>query len=127
MSPASSSAKPQTSEAQVYDEKYPLNAQGERTVYRGPTTVSYRLENRQHVYMPVPAYKCQGGGTVVVNIRVNRRGYVVQADISKDLLSSLDACFTDAALRAAQTTRFSANPQAPEPQTGAITYVFIPQ
>lgn len=114
-------------EAKVYDDKYPVNAQGERTVYRGSTTVSYRLDNRQHIYMPVPAYKCQGGGTVVVDIRVNRRGYVLQAEIKKELMAGLDPCFADAALRAAETTRFSSGPMAPEPQTGTITYVFIPQ
>ncbi len=114
-------------EARVYDDQFPLNARGERTVYRGPTTVSYRLDNRRHIHMPVPAYKCQGGGTVVVDIQVNRRGYVVQASISKERLASLDPCFTDAALRAAQTARFETSTQAPEPQTGSVTYVFLPQ
>ncbi len=112
-------------EARIYEDKFPINAAGERTVYKGPTTVSYELKDRRHVSMPAPVYKCRGGGKIVVDIVVNQRGYVLSADINKSKSDSEDPCLTEAAKRDAERSRF--NEAAAAKQSGSITYIFIPQ
>ena len=92
---------------------------------RGRVTVSYSLDNplRHHRYLDKPAYKCEGGGEVVVNITVNRAGDVIAAVVA----SGGDACMRETALRSARLSRFDINDTAPAKQTGTITYIFIPQ
>jgi len=109
----------------VFDEKFPANAAGERTVYKGQTTVSYDLSGRRHTWMPVPAYKCREGGTIVVNIVVNGNGYVVSADIDKIKSNSDASCLVEAAKRDAERSRF--NESTTTRQQGSITYIFLPQ
>jgi hypothetical protein len=114
-------------EESIYDEKYPENSAGERTIYRGPTTVSYELADRRHIWMPVPVYKCSGKGKIVMNIVVNPRGYVLQAEVNRLLSDLSDPCLTDAAKRDAERSRFNDSPAAPAKQYGTITYIFVAQ
>jgi uncharacterized membrane-anchored protein YhcB (DUF1043 family) len=112
-------------EARIYDDKYPVNTAGERTIYRGPTTVSYELIGRRHTSMPAPVYKCRTGGTIVVNIAVNGNGYVLTAEINKGRSNSEDPCLVEAAKRDAERSRFDQSSQAR--QQGSITYIFQAQ
>ena len=113
--------------ALLYEDKYPVNAAGERTIYTGPTTVSYELSDRRHAWMPFPAYKCQGQGKIVVDIVVNPGGRIISAEINKSKSESQDLCMIDAAKRDAERSRFNNSPTAPARQQGSITYVFIAQ
>lgn len=90
-------------------------------------TVSYSLANpvRHSVRLPVPAYKCAGGGTVVISVVVSRNGDVISANI--DSRSSSDDCMTKAAMETAMRSRFNVDSSAPDRHTGSITYVFVPQ
>jgi len=112
-------------EARIYEDKYPVNAAGERTIYKGATTVSYELSGRRHISMPAPAYKCRMAGTIVVDIVVNNNGYVLTAEINKSKSSSEDPCHVDAAKRDAERSRFDQSPLAR--QQGSITYIFQAQ
>ena len=94
--------------------------------YKGPSVVSYTLEGRKAVNLSIPAYKCLGGGDVTVVIGVDPRGYVVAALVVPEFSSS-DACLREFAVRAAQASRFSAQPNAPAQQQGEIVYRFVPQ
>ncbi len=114
-------------EARIYEDKFPANAAGERTVYKGPTTVSYELSGRRHMWMPAPVYKCQGQGKIVVDIVVNPRGYVISAEINKNKSESQDLCLIEAAKRDAERSRFNDSSSAPAKQQGSITYIFIAQ
>jgi TonB family protein len=76
--------------------------------------------------LPVPAYKCQGGGDVSVQISVNRKGYVVGASVIESVSSS-DECLIRSAVAAAKRSRFRASTSAPEKQVGEIVYRFIAQ
>lgn len=114
-------------EARIYDDKFPVDATGERTIYKGATTVSYELRDRRHVWMPAPAYKCQGTGKIVVDIVVNNKGYVLSAVINKAKSDSEDTCMVEAAKRDAERSRFNASASAPAKQQGTITYIFIAQ
>lgn len=94
--------------------------------YKGPSVISYTLEGRKSMSLPIPVYKCVGGGDVNVTIVVNRRGYVIAAIVKPDL-SSPDKCLQEYAIRAAKSSRFTASTSAPERQTGEIVYRFIAQ
>jgi len=94
--------------------------------YKGPSVISYTLDGRKAMSLPIPVYKCVGGGDVNVTIVVNRRGYVIAAVVKPDL-SSPDNCLQEYAIRAAKSSRFTASTTAPERQTGEIVYRFIAQ
>lgn len=92
---------------------------------KGRVTVSFSLKNpvRQSVDLSVPAYRCEGGGEVVVAIVVNRAGEVVSARVAE----GGDDCMREAALHAARVSSFNIDSSAPARQQGTITYTFIPQ
>ncbi len=103
------------------------NTPGEKTYYKGPTTITYELENRYDVYMPVPVYKCEGGGIVSLGIWVDQTGNVMKASIDELQENTGNDCLVEAALNAAQNSKFNADPSAPDRQKGTLTYQFIPQ
>lgn len=94
--------------------------------YKGPSVLSYKLDGRKKSYLPVPAYKAMGGGDVTVRIVVNRKGYVISAQIVESV-STPDSSIREYALQAARRSRFTASATAPEKQVGEIVYRFIAQ
>lgn len=92
---------------------------------QGRVTVSFSLVDpiRYSRHLVVPAYRCEGGGEVVVRITVNRGGEVVNASV----MSGGDECMRSTAVQAARNSYFDINESAPTRQTGTITYIFIPQ
>lgn len=92
---------------------------------KGRVTVSFSLTDpvRTSRSLNIPAYRCEGGGDVVVEITVNRAGDVVNARVQ----SGGDECMRESALRAARVSRFNIDDSAPARQQGTITYIFIPQ
>lgn len=92
---------------------------------KGRVTVSFSLVDpvRTSRKLIVPAYRCEGGGDVEVEITVDRSGEVTNAHV----LSGGDACMRETALRAARASLFNIDPSAPARQQGTITYLFIPQ
>jgi hypothetical protein len=94
--------------------------------YKGPSVISYSLEGRKALSLPIPVYKCVGGGDVYVAISVNRKGYVIAASVIT-ASSSSDKCLQEFAVKAARSSRFTASSTAPEKQAGEIVYRFIAQ
>lgn len=94
--------------------------------YKGPSVVSYSLDGRKAISLPVPAYKCQGGGDVSVQITVNRKGYVTAASVIESVSSS-DQCLIRSAVAAAKKSRFRASATSPDKHVGEIVYRFIAQ
>ncbi len=92
---------------------------------KGNVTVSFSLNNplRHARNLVVPAYRCEGGGEVVVTITVDRSGKVIDAKIKR----GGDNCMKQTALSAARASTFDRNGSAPERHVGEITYIFIPQ
>ena len=103
------------------DEPYVPNV-----IRKDNTTVSYFLENRYHKYLYIPTYRCQGGGTVIIDIVINQQGKVIAAVIAENR-STRDACLLEEAYRSASTAQFNADANANTKQLGTITYVFLPQ
>ncbi len=93
--------------------------------YKGPTVVSYYLLGRKALWLPVPSYKCELGGQVVVNIDVLPDGRVANAIIDR-ANSVTDECINQAAIQAAMSSRFS-SASGGSRQRGSITYLFVPQ
>lgn len=90
------------------------------------TTVSYFLENRWHRYMYIPTYKCQGGGTVIIDIVINQSGQVISATIAENK-STRDQCLLEEAYHSATSAVFNSDTKSPTKQLGTITYVFLAQ
>jgi TonB family protein len=100
---------------------------GKHVVFKGPTNIYFKLENRNEIYLSIPVYKCEGSGTVVLNITVNPKGEVIDASVDNKT-STEDECFSEAAQKAALKSRFNSDLQkAPARQKGTITYIFVAQ
>ena len=94
--------------------------------YKGPSVISFELEGRKALSLPVPAYKGYGAGDVLVDIEVNPAGRVTGARVRADG-STADASLHAFAIEAAKRSRFSAMSEAPKSQPGWILYRFIAQ
>jgi hypothetical protein len=95
--------------------------------YKGPTRIYYELEGRVHTYLPIPIYKCEGSGKVVLLIDVNQKGIVENAAIIEGESTTRDECLTETALQTALISRFDVNDKAPRIQKGTLTYLFVAQ
>lgn len=95
-------------------------------IYTGESNITYYLEDRYHLSLPIPVYLAQGGGKVVVDIVVDRQGRVVEAEPQKNSSIRDEQIFLYAKAAASRTI-FNADPQAPELQRGTIHYLFIAQ
>jgi hypothetical protein len=100
---------------------------GSKQIYKGPTNIYCDLEKRTAVYVPVPVYKCEGSGKVVVEITVNSEGSVIASTTLKRESNVNDECLFNTAISYAAITRFNSDSQAPQKQKGSITYFFVPQ
>ena len=94
--------------------------------YKGPSVISYFLDGRKAMSLPIPVYKCVGGGDVSVAIIVNKKGYVINATVIGNASAS-DDCLREYAIKAAKSSRFTASSEASERQAGEIVYRFIAQ
>ena len=103
------------------------NGEGEHTdtKHKGTVTVSFSFKNpvRYSRHLVKPAYRCEGGGEVIVSVVVNQRGEVTSAWVE----SGGDECMRQTAIESARNSRFDINNSAPAKQQGTITYIFIPQ
>ncbi len=95
--------------------------------YKGPTRIYYDLQGRNHTYLPIPIYMCEGSGKVVLQIEVNQKGQVENASIMEGESTTRDECLIETALQTALISRFEANDNAPRIQKGTLTYLFVAQ
>ena len=95
--------------------------------YTGESYVSFKLENRFKKNLPPPTYMCPKGGTVVVDISVNKKGKVVKAKVNEQLTEITDECLHTAAINFAEKSTFNMDFDASFRQDGTITYVFQQQ
>lgn len=92
---------------------------------KGSVTVSFSFKNpvRYSRHLVKPAYRCEGGGEVIVKAVIDQRGKVLTAVV----VEGGDDCMRQTAISAAKGSRFDHNSSAPAKQEGTITYIFIPQ
>lgn len=95
-------------------------------IYTGESNIVYYLKGRYHLKLPVPVYLSQGGGTIIVDITVNKHGKVTDAEARKNNAIQDKQIFLYATA-AASRTLFNADASAPASQKGTIHYTFIGQ
>lgn len=86
------------------------------------TSVSYSLLERNQHSLPIPIYTCIEGGRVVINIKVDALGHVLEAKVNEKSSSTLNGCLVDRAIEYALKSRF--NSSSKPSQMGTITYLF---
>ena len=95
--------------------------------YKGLTRIYYDLTNRTHTYLPIPIYKCQGSGKVVLTIEVNQNGFVEKAQIIATESTTSDDCLIETAVTTALISRFNSDYNSPKVQKGTLSYQFVAQ
>jgi hypothetical protein len=95
--------------------------------FQGPTRIYYDLQGRNHLYLPIPIYKCQGSGIVVMFIEVDQKGTVEKATIIEDKSTTADPCLVETAVNSAMISRFNSDVNSPKVQRGTLTYQFVAQ
>ena len=85
---------------------------------------NWTLDGRSVKALPLPNTSTQKQGTVVVKIWVDRAGNVTQTSAPEKGSTVTDAALVRQAKTAAMKAKFSPKEDAPEVQTGTITYVF---
>ncbi len=96
------------------------------TFYSGESSVSYNLPDRYARILPIPVFKCEFGGKVIVVVQVDRKGQVQKAAAVPEA-SAPDDCLLEVAVAAALRSVFNEKPGAPPFQSGTITYNFVKQ
>lgn len=109
------------------DQNKPTEAQEMAANFKGPTRIYYDLEGRNHTYLPIPIYKCEGSGKVALRIEVSQKGIVEKTVVLAGESTTADQCLIEAAVRAALITRFNSSVNAPKVQTGTLSYHFVAQ
>ncbi len=100
--------------------------EGQISNKRGNVTVSFNLKGRKAVFLEIPAFLCEGGGQVIVDVAVNRKGVVTDATV-KSTIGVDDPSLPETAIWAAKRSRFDSSPNHPFKQKGTITYHFVAQ
>ena len=90
----------------------------------GTNGIAFKLGGRTVAELKKPIYESQVQGTVVVTIRVNRFGNVINATPGAKGSTTTSAYLYSRAKEAALQTTFDAKPNAPEVQIGTIVYNF---
>ena len=87
------------------------------------TSISYSLVDRLHRKLPNPIYTCAQRGKIVINIKVDRAGNVIEASFNQASSSTKNGCLVDNAIAYALKSKFDNNAKKNE-QIGTITYLF---
>ena len=84
----------------------------------------YYLDGRLVESRPFPVYSCKEQGRVVVLVKVNKAGSVVEATPGVKGSTTSDECLLSRAKEAALKTKYQSAVNAPERQIGRIIYNF---
>ena len=109
------------------EEEEPMESEVMAANYQGPTRIYYNLEGRNHTYLPIPIYKCEGSGKIVMAILVNQKGVVEEARIIETESTTTDRCLEETAVNTALISRFNPDIYSPKIQAGTLTYHFVAQ
>ncbi|MEO0403754.1 MAG: hypothetical protein AAF193_02675 [Bacteroidota bacterium] len=94
--------------------------------YNGAVTASVNVPGRDPIKIPIPGYRCKGGGTVVIKVVVGVQGDVIKAEIDHGETADMAYCMEDEALKSATQAIFHAKSGSKKSE-GTITFRFIPQ
>lgn len=117
----------ETESTENNEKETPDESQKMAANYKGATRIYYDLEGRTHTYLPIPIYKCQGAGKVVLSIEVNQKGTVEKALVISDESTTSDPCLIETSVKTALISRFNSDIYSPKIQTGTLSYHFVAQ
>ena len=102
--------------------------------FSGNVMVEFELSGRtafkkDNWYVRNPGYTCgkNSNGLVVVQIKVNRNGNVVNAQVNSSLSNGASDCMLNKAVEYAEKSRFNYSSASAQTQTGLIKYRFVAQ
>ena len=102
--------------------------------FSGNVMVEFELSGRKafkndNWYVRNPGYTCgkNSNGLVVVQIKVNRNGNVVHAQVNATLSNGASDCMLKKAVEYAKKSRFNYSSVATHTQSGVIKYRFVAQ
>ena len=114
-------------------ENKPSNSSSENQ-FSGEVMVEWELQGRtayknDNWHIRNPGYTCgyNSRGTIVVRIKVNKNGNVIDAQIDNSSSPNASSCMKSKALEYARKSRFNYIASASNTQTGYISYKFISQ
>lgn len=98
-----------------------------KTPYTGQSSIRYGFDgvSRQNIEpIPIPIYTVAVGGLVVVDIKINRAGQVISAQVNRAKTTCPNEDAYQKAVTYARRARFNVEQGAPEQQSGYISYEF---
>lgn len=102
--------------------------------FSGNVMVQFELSGRtafknDNWYVRNPGYTCgkNSNGLVVVQIKVNRNGNVVNAQVNSSLSNGASQCMLTKAVEYARKSRFNYSSASTQTQLGIIKYIFVAQ
>jgi TonB family protein len=101
-----------------------VNNNGASSSYQGAVTVEWKMAGRSVSQGPKPTYRCKQAGVVQVNVIIDDKGMVKQANI--DPSSSIIDCLREESLSHAKRWKFNAE-LGKTNQTGTIVFRFAAQ
>jgi len=93
----------------------------------GGSGPSFSLVGRTKRSLPLPEYRSDTQGRVVIDVQVDQEGNVVDVAFNPRLSTTADPQLRAAAMEAARRSKFSVKLDAAVVQRGTITYQFIKQ
>jgi len=115
-------AKRREEQKQLLGEKEAQKQEFTNNLAKRRTSVSYSLVGRNNYRLPPPIYTCIEGGKVVINIKVDGLGNVLEADFNAKSSGTSNGCLVDNAITYALKAKFNSSTKAI--QKGTITYLF---
>jgi hypothetical protein len=115
-------AKKREEQKQLLGEKEAQKKEFTNNLAKRRTSVSYSLVGRNNYKLPPPIYTCIKGGKVVINIKVDALGNVVEAHFNEKSSGTSNGCLVDNAITYALKAKFNSSSKAA--QKGTITYLF---
>ncbi len=115
-------AKKREEKKQLLGEREAQKEERTNNLAKRKTSVSFSLVGRNNYDLPPPIYTCIEGGRVVVNIKVDALGNVIEADYNDKSSSTSNGCLVDNAIVYALKAKFNVSTKAS--QMGTITYLF---
>ncbi|WP_178990799.1 hypothetical protein [Winogradskyella schleiferi] len=88
---------------------------------KNKSTLTYSLKGRTLTHYKIPRYLCEIGGKIVVTIKVNGSGDVIDASVNGSSNSN-NKCLVDHAIAYAESVQFDSSSRSD--QLGTITFLF---
>ena len=104
-----------------------INNSNSKNTYAGNTIITYNLGGRKATRLPIPAYQCLGSGEVNIEIYVNQKGNITSVTVLSASTTLNENCLTEAAQKAALSSKFAIDLKASTSQKGTINYKFVQQ